>query len=179
MVPSEGGTRERSAVASATVCARYHAAVKTVLQRVSKASVRVDGHVVASIDVGVLALLCVEKGDGPADALLTARKIAGLRMFPGVAPMDRSVLEVGGQCLLVSQFTLTGRVDKGRRPSFDRAEDPKEAEGLWRRVAEDLQVLGVPVQLGVFGAHMEVSLVNDGPVTLLVFTRGGALLAAP
>jgi D-tyrosyl-tRNA(Tyr) deacylase len=161
------------------VCSRYHAEVKTVLQRVAKASVRVDGHVVACIERGVLALCCVERGDGPADALMTARKIAGLRLFAGVTPMDRSLTDVGGQCLLVSQFTLTGRVDKGRRPSFDRAEEPREAEALWRRVGDDLGALGVPVQLGVFGAHMEVDLINDGPVTLLVFTRGGALIASP
>jgi D-tyrosyl-tRNA(Tyr) deacylase len=150
--------------------------MKTVVSRVSRAEVRVDGQVVGRVGRGVLLLVGVERGDTEADALATARKIAGLRIFPGRTPMDLELAEVEGGCLVVSQFTLAGTVRKGRRPGFDAAEAPAAAEALYLRVADELRAQGLPVQTGRFGAHMEVELVNDGPVTLLVFTRDGTVL---
>ncbi|MCA9684092.1 MAG: D-tyrosyl-tRNA(Tyr) deacylase [Myxococcales bacterium] len=150
--------------------------MKTVIQRVSRASVRVDGEVVGEIGRGILVLVGVERGDGVADAHMTARKIAGMRIFPGAKPMDRSVAEIGGAVLVISQFTLAGNVRKGRRPSFDRAEDPERAERLYMTVVEELRSLGLPTQTGRFAAHMEVELVNEGPVTIMIFTEGGVIL---
>jgi D-tyrosyl-tRNA(Tyr) deacylase len=120
-------------------------------------------------------LVGVEHGDTEADADTTARKIAALRMFPGQKPMDLSLGDVGGACLVVSQFTLAASLAKGNRPSFDRAEDPARAEALYLRLAEQLRQAGLTVELGRFGADMQVELVNDGPVTFLVFTRNGRL----
>ncbi len=150
--------------------------MKTVVQRVCSAAVRVDGNLVGQIETGLLLLVGVERGDTGADADATARKVAGLRIFRGASPMDRSVREVGGGCLVVSQFTLAGTVRKGRRPSFDRAEDPDAAKTLYLRVAEQLAAAEIPTQTGRFGAMMEVNSVNDGPVTILVFTRDGVVL---
>lgn len=150
--------------------------MKTVVQRVSRAAVRVDGEVVGSIDRGVMLLVGVHRGDTEADAIATARKIASLRIFPGRTPMDLDLAQVGGGCLVVSQFTLAGTIRKGRRPSFDAAEAPEAAEALYERVADELRTLGLPVQTGRFGAMMEIDMVGDGPVTLLVFTREGSVL---
>jgi D-tyrosyl-tRNA(Tyr) deacylase len=150
--------------------------MRTVVSRVSRAEVRVEGQVVGQVGRGVLLLVGVERGDTEADALATARKIAGLRMFPGRTPMDLDLTEVEGGCLVVSQFTLAGTVRKGRRPGFDAAEVPAAAEALYLRVVEELRAHGLPVQAGVFGAYMEVESVGDGPVTLLVFTRDGTVL---
>lgn len=153
--------------------------MKTVLQRVTRAEVRVAGMVVASIDRGVLVFVGVEKGDGPTDADVTARKIAALRLFPGRTPMDLSLAEAQAACLVVSQFTLAASLARGNRPSFEPAEEPARAEALYERVAQALREGGVPVATGRFGADMEVELVNDGPVTFLVFTRNGALVKQP
>jgi D-tyrosyl-tRNA(Tyr) deacylase len=150
--------------------------MKTVIQRVLRAEVRVEDEVVARIGRGLVLLVGVEKGDGEADATATGRKIAGLRVFPGRTPMDRDLGEVGGECLVVSQFTLAGSVRKGRRPGFDAAEDPARAEALYLRVADEIRAAGHRVQTGHFGALMDVELVNDGPVTLLVQTKDGALV---
>ena len=150
--------------------------MKTVLQRVARAEVRVEGEIVGQISKGVLVLVAVERGDGPADVRSTARKIASLRIFPDATPMDRSLSEVGGACLVVSQFTIAGSVKKGRRPSFDRAADPAEAEALYESLIAELRAYELPVASGRFGAHMEVELTNDGPVTLLIMTTGGVLL---
>jgi D-tyrosyl-tRNA(Tyr) deacylase len=150
--------------------------LKTVVQRVSGASVRVDGEIVGQIGRGVLALVAVERGDTLADALATARKLASLRMFPGDKPMDRTLTEVGGGALVISQFTLAGTVRKGRRPSFDRAEDPRLAEPLYLAVVDELRAAGIPTATGKFAASMSVELVNDGPVTLLIFTEAGVVL---
>ena len=155
--------------------------MRSVVQRVSRASVTVDGEVVGAIERGVLILVGVERGDTEADAVATAKKIAGLRIFPSDQrpmdrPMDRPLADIGGGCLVVSQFTLAGTVTKGRRPSFDRAEDPAVAERLYLRVAAELAAQGLPVATGRFGASMAVELLNDGPVTLLVFTRDGTVL---
>jgi len=150
--------------------------VKTVLQRVRRAEVRVDGAPIGRIERGVVLLVGVERGDGEADADTTARKIAAMRIFPGRTPMDLTLREVGGACLVVSQFTLAASLAKGNRPSFEPAEEPARAEALYLRVAAQLREAGLPVETGRFGADMEVDLVNDGPVTFLVFTAGGALV---
>ena len=149
--------------------------MKTVVQRVTRARVTVDGEVVGEIARGVMLLVGVEKGDAEADADATARKIAALRIFPGKTPMDLTLAEVGGGCLVVSQFTLCASLSKGNRPSFEPAEAPARAEALYVRVAEALRAAGLPVATGRFGADMAVELVNDGPVTFLVVTKDGAL----
>src|SRR5690606_21907805 len=118
--------------------------MKTVIQRVSRAEVRVDGEVVGTIDRGVVALVGVERGDALADAHMTARKLAGLRIFPGQKPMHRNLLEVGGAALVISQFTLAGDIRKGRRPSFSEAEDPERAESLYLAVVTELRERGIP-----------------------------------
>jgi D-aminoacyl-tRNA deacylase len=138
--------------------------------------VRVDGEVVGAIDRGLLALTAVEKGDTLADVQATAAKLASLRCFPGATPMDRTLAEVGGGCLVVSQFTIAGSLKKGRRPSFDWAELPERARELYEALAAAIRGHGIPVATGRFAAHMEVELVNDGPVTLLLFTQGGAVV---
>ena len=150
--------------------------MRTVVQRVARAEVRVDGEAVARIGRGLLLFTGVEKGDGEADADATARKIAALRIFPGKTPMDLTVAEVGGACLVVSQFTLCASLAKGNRPSFEPAEVPARAEPLYLRVAAALRAVGLPVETGRFGADMAVDLVNDGPVTFLIVTQGGALV---
>jgi D-tyrosyl-tRNA(Tyr) deacylase len=149
--------------------------MKTVVQRVTRAEVRVAGDVVGAIASGVMLLVGVEKGDAEADADATARKIAALRIFPGKTPMDLTLAEVGGGCLVVSQFTLCASLSKGNRPSFEPAEAPARAEALYLRVADGLRDAGLPVATGRFGADMAVELVNDGPVTFLVVTKDGAL----
>jgi D-tyrosyl-tRNA(Tyr) deacylase len=149
--------------------------MKSVVQRVTRAEVRVDGEIVGQIDRGVLALVAVERGDTLADALATARKLASLRMFPGDKPMDRTLAEVGGAALVISQFTLAGSVRKGRRPSFDRAEDPDKAQVLYLAVVDELRASGIETATGKFAASMSVELVNDGPVTLLIFTEAGVV----
>jgi D-tyrosyl-tRNA(Tyr) deacylase len=150
--------------------------VKTVVQRVTRAKVTVGAEVVGEIARGVMLLVGVEKGDAEADADATARKIAALRIFEGKTPMDRTLAEVGGACLVVSQFTLCASLAKGNRPSFEPAEAPARAEALYLRVADALRAAGLPVATGRFGADMAVELVNDGPVTFLVLAKDGALV---
>jgi D-tyrosyl-tRNA(Tyr) deacylase len=150
--------------------------VKTVVQRVTRARVTVGGEVAGEIARGVMLLVGVEKGDAEADADATARKIAALRIFPGKTPMDLTLAEVGGGCLVVSQFTLCASLAKGNRPSFEPAEAPARAEALYLRVADALRAAGLPVATGRFGADMAVELVNDGPVTFLVLAKDGALV---
>jgi D-tyrosyl-tRNA(Tyr) deacylase len=146
--------------------------VRAVLQRVLSAEVTVDGRRVGAIGVGLLVLLGVEAGDGPVDVVYTADKIADLRCFADEADrMNRSVAEVGGGVLVVSQFTLCGDTRKGRRPSFDGAAPPSEARLLYENVIAHLRARGLPVETGEFQATMAVSLINDGPVTFLVDSR--------
>jgi D-tyrosyl-tRNA(Tyr) deacylase len=143
--------------------------MRVVLQRVSRASVRVCGEMRGEIEGGVLVLLGVEAGDAPAEAERLAGKTARLRIFPAAdGRFDRSLLDVEGAALVVSQFTLLADTARGNRPSFTRAARPEEAEPLVERFCEALRELGVPVETGDFGARMEVELVNDGPVTILV-----------
>lgn len=145
----------------------------TVLQRVLAASVLVDEQVVGAIEHGLLLFVGVEQGDTDADADATARKVAALRCFAGRTPMDRTVGETGGGCLVVSQFTLAAELAQGNRPSFVAAAPPATAEPLYLRVAEQLRAAGLPVATGVFGAKMEVALRNDGPATFVLTVRGG------
>ena len=143
--------------------------MKTVIQRVTSASVEVAGEVVGAIGPGILVLLGVEKGDRERDADWLAEKITALRIFEDEAgKMNRSLLEIGGELLAVSQFTLAGNCAKGRRPSFDSAAPPDEANRLYEYFVGAVRRLGVPVATGVFQAMMMVSLVNDGPVTFIL-----------
>jgi len=148
--------------------------VKAVIQRVKEARVRVDGRVVGEIGTGVLVLLGVEMGDGRKQADWMAEKIVNLRIFPdGQGKMNLALQDVGGEMLAVSQFTLAGNCSKGRRPSFDTAADPEEANRLYNYFMGQVWELGVTVQSGIFQADMEVSLVNDGPVTFILETPPG------
>jgi D-tyrosyl-tRNA(Tyr) deacylase len=149
--------------------------VITVVQRVKRAQVEVAGERVGQIAAGLLIFVGVERGDSEADAEATARKIAALRIFPGAHPMDRSVKDAGGACLVVSQFTLAGSIRKGNRPGFETAEAPARAEALYQQVAARLRAEGLPVATGRFAADMDVELVNDGPVTFLVVVRDGTV----
>jgi len=142
--------------------------MRAVVQRVSRAEVRVAGEVVGRIGPGLVIFLAVEKGDGAEAVAKAAERFATLRVFPDEeGKMNRALGEVGGSILLVSQFTLAGSIARGRRPSFDGAEAPERARQLYESLVQALQERGVPVETGVFGAHMEVELVNDGPVTFL------------
>ena len=144
-------------------------AMRAVCQRVSRAQVRVEGRPVGQIGPGLCVLLGVARGDGSADAGRLAGKVARLRVFPDEAGrFDRSVLDVAGAALVVSQFTLIADTAKGNRPSFTDAAPPEEAEPLYERFCAELEALGVQVERGVFGAHMELELVNDGPVTIVL-----------
>ncbi len=143
--------------------------MRAVCQRVSEARVRVGGEVVGEIGAGLCVLLGVARGDGEGDAERLAAKVARLRIFADEeGRFDRSLVDVGGSALVVSQFTLLADTTKGNRPSFSGAAPPEEAEPLYERFCEGLRELGVPVQRGVFGAAMQVELVNDGPVTIVV-----------
>ncbi len=143
--------------------------MKVLVQRVSRAEVRVEGSAVGRIGRGLLVFLGVEAGDADLDADYFADKTAALRIFPDDAgKMNRSVEEAGGAVLVVSQFTLAGSTRYGRRPSFSRAAAPELAEALYARFAERLAGRGIEVATGRFRAMMEVELVNDGPVTLLL-----------
>lgn len=146
--------------------------MRTVLQRVTRASVAVDERVVGSIGAGLLALVGVAAGDGPADVAYTASKIRDVRIFgDDQGRMNRSVVDVAGALLVVSQFTLIGDVRHGRRPSFDGAAPPNEARRWFDALVDDLRASGLTVETGQFQAHMHVTLENDGPVTVLVDSR--------
>jgi D-tyrosyl-tRNA(Tyr) deacylase len=146
--------------------------MKVVLQRVVKASVSVQGKIAGEIGRGVCLLVGMEKGDTEKDAQSLAKKIAELRIFPDKeGKMNRSLLDVRGEVLAVSQFTLAGSVRKGRRPSFDNAESPVRAEKLFEEFVVFIRDFGLTVETGIFGAMMEVSLINDGPVTFLLQDR--------
>jgi D-aminoacyl-tRNA deacylase len=142
--------------------------VRLILQRVSAASVTVEEEVVGKIGPGLLVFVGIEKGDGPAQIQAAADKLAGLRVFEDDAgKMNLDLAAMGGAFLIVSQFTLAGSIAKGRRPSFDRAAPPDEAQPLIEALVEDLRSRGFSVETGRFRAHMKVALVNDGPVTLI------------
>jgi len=143
--------------------------VRAVVQRVSRASVTVDGQVAGKIEGGFMVLLGVSEEDTAADAEYLANKIVGLRVFEDDdGKMNLSLQDVGGQMLVVSQFTLFGDCRKGRRPSFIAAARPEQANGLYEKFVELVRGQGIHVETGVFQAMMDVDLVNQGPVTLLV-----------
>ena len=146
-----------------------------VVQRVSRAEVRVGGSPVGAIGRGLLVLLGVEQGDAALDADWNAAKVAELRIFPDDADrMNLSVEDVGGSVLVVSQFTLASSTRRGRRPSFESAADPAQAQALYERFVATLVSRGLVVATGTFRAMMEVELVNDGPVTILLDPRAEA-----
>ena len=146
--------------------------MRLVIQRVKSASVRVAGETVSSIGKGLLVFAGSQEGDGDADIRFCAEKIRGLRIFEDEnEKMNLSVADVGGEVLLVSQFTLLGDARRGRRPSFSSAEPPETARDTFDRLADAVRETGLPVQTGVFRAHMEVTLLNDGPVTILLDSR--------
>ena len=146
--------------------------MRAVVQRVTRASVRVGGDLAGAIERGFLVLIGVGVDDGDADADALAQKIAGLRVFDDRSgAMNLALADVGGAVLVVSQFTLLGDVRKGRRPSFITAARGADAQRRYERVAAKLRETGLHVDTGVFGADMAVELVNDGPVTILIDTR--------
>ena len=145
--------------------------MRALIQRVSEASVTVEGAVVGAAGPGLLVLLCAVEGDGEAEADFLAGKIAKLRIFEDEAgKMNRSLLDTGGEALVVSQFTLAADWRKGNRPSFIGAAEPARAEALYERFCNQLEAAGVPVATGRFAAKMAVALVNDGPVTIWLDT---------
>ena len=149
--------------------------MKSVIQRVSRASVHVEGKVVGQIESGLLVLLGVAKGDGETDGRYLVEKIRTLRIFSDEQEkMNRSLVDIGGSVLLVSQFTLLGRTANGRRPSFDEAAPPDEAKRLYEHVVTALRNQGTPVETGIFAEKMQVELLNDGPVTFVLDSRGAS-----
>ena len=147
--------------------------MRAVVQRVNSARVRVGGRVVGEIARGLLVFVGVARDDDATDTQYVARKILDLRVFEGLEgkPMDRSVVDIGGGVLVVSQFTLYGDVRKGRRPSFDAAASPGEARATYEDFVRELRAAHTPVETGEFQAMMQVELVNDGPVTVLVDSK--------
>jgi D-tyrosyl-tRNA(Tyr) deacylase len=149
--------------------------MKAVIQRVTRASVHVEGKTVGQIEYGLLALLGVAKGDGESDGRYLVEKIRTLRIFSDEqGKMNRSLADIGGSVLLVSQFTLLGRTANGRRPSFDEAAPQDEAKRLYEEVVTGLRDHGTHVETGVFAAYMQVELLNDGPVTFVLDSRGAS-----
>jgi D-tyrosyl-tRNA(Tyr) deacylase len=143
--------------------------MKVVLQRVSSASVTVENTIVGQIGQGIMILLGIEKGDGEAQADWLVDKITGIRIFNDEeGKMNRSVIDIGGALLVVSQFTLAGNCTKGRRPSFDTAAPAEEGKRLYDYFVASARRVGLPVATGIFQADMQVSLVNDGPVTFIL-----------
>ena len=146
--------------------------MRAVIQRVERASVSVEGEIRGQIGAGFLVLIGVEEGDGDADFRYIDEKVPNLRVFEDEqGKMNRSLLDVGGELLAVSQFTLLGDARGGRRPSFITAARPETADPMYERLVADWRARGIRVETGVFGAHMKVSLVNDGPVTILLDSR--------
>lgn len=146
--------------------------MRAVVQRVSQASVTVAGEIVGQIGRGLLVLLGVAEGDTPEDVVTLSQKVCGLRIFEdGDGKMNLDVKEICGGVLVVSQFTLLGDCRKGRRPSFIAAARPEQADALYRSFVAEIQGQGITVATGRFQTHMDVSLVNDGPVTLLLDSR--------
>lgn len=147
--------------------------MKAVVQRVKHASVTVDDQVIADTGRGLAILLGVQKGDGAKDVNYLAEKIVNLRIFEDDArKMNLSILDVHGEALVVSQFTLLGDCSRGRRPGFDKAAPPEIAETLYNEFVDMIKACGVPVQTGKFQAKMLFDIANDGPVTLILDTRG-------
>ncbi len=145
--------------------------MRAVVQRVKESSVSVDGEIVGAIGRGLMVLLGVQRGDDDARARKLAEKLVNYRVFPDDQDrMNLSLKDVGGEMLVVSQFTLCADTRKGRRPGFDAAAPPQEAEALYERFVEHVRALGVRAATGRFGARMEVAILNDGPVTFVFET---------
>jgi D-tyrosyl-tRNA(Tyr) deacylase len=143
--------------------------MKAVIQRVTSASVTVEGAIAGRIGRGIMVLLGIEKGDAEAQAEWLVDKIRGLRIFnDDDGKMNRSVVDIGGSLLVISQFTLAGNCSKGKRPSFDTAAPPDEGKRLYDRFVAAARHSGLPVETGIFQADMQVALVNDGPVTFIL-----------
>jgi len=150
--------------------------MRTIIQRVERAEVRVDEEVVGRIGRGALLLVAIVQGDGEPEVRATAEKVGKLRFFPGRTPMDLNLHDIGGGVLVVSQFTLAGTLKKGNRPEFTNAAAPADAERLYLRLAELLREQGLVVATGRFRAAMDVELVNDGPVTFVLDAVAGAVV---
>ena len=150
--------------------------MRVVVQRVGEATVRVDGQTVERIGHGLVVLVGIAAGDSTDDVAAIAAKLASLRIFrDGDRKMNRSVVDVGGEILVVSQFTLLAEVRKGRRPSWVGAAAPEQAEQLIDELVRRLREEGIPVRTGVFGASMQVALINDGPVTIVIDSSHGRI----
>ena len=146
--------------------------MKAVIQRVKSASVSVDDKIIGEISVGFLILLGVEQNDTEDDLNYLVNKTVGLRIFKDDNKnMNLSIKDIGGEALVVSQFTLCADTSRGRRPSFIKAANPEEADSMYQQFCEQLKVNNIPIEMGRFGAMMDVSLVNDGPVTILLDSR--------
>ncbi len=146
--------------------------MKALIQRVEHAEVSVHGKVVGRISNGLLILLCAMKGDNDKDLLYMLRKISNLRIFgDSDKRMNLSLMDIKGEALVISQFTLAARSRKGNRPSFDSAEEPEKAKKAYERFIDKFREMGIRVESGEFGADMKVEIVNDGPVTLLIDSR--------
>ena len=147
--------------------------MRALLQRVSEASVSLEGEVLAAIGPGLVVLVCAEKGDDEAQAGIFARKIANMRLFADAGgKTNLSILNVGGEALVISQFTLAADWRRGNRPGFSAAADPETAQRLYDYLCKQLAAEGVPVKTGRFRSHMAVSLVNDGPMTIWMDSGG-------
>ena len=143
--------------------------MKVLIQRVKKASVTIDNELFSSIDKGILALVGIEKGDSNEQVQKAAKKIANLRIFPDENDkMNLSLVDVHGEMLVVSQFTLCGDCKKGTRPSFDKSAPPQIANELYENFVEEIKIYGIKTQTGKFAAMMDVELINDGPVTFMI-----------
>lgn len=143
--------------------------MKVLIQRVKQASVTIDGELYSSIGYGILALVGIEKGDTIEQVQKSAKKITGLRIFPDENDkMNRSLIDVEGEMLIVSQFTLCGDCKKGTRPSFDKSAHPEIANELYEKFIQEVSTYGIKTQTGKFAAMMDVSLINDGPVTFMI-----------
>jgi D-tyrosyl-tRNA(Tyr) deacylase len=149
--------------------------MKALLQRVSSAKVEVNGQVLGEIKKGLLVFLCAIRGDTTKDLDYVIHKVPALRIFEDEAgKMNLSVMDIKGEVLVVSQFTLAATTRKGNRPSFENAEEPEQAQAMYSAFVQGLRSRGIMVRTGVFGAMMDVSLVNDGPVTILIDSREGS-----
>ena len=143
--------------------------MKVLIQRVKNASVTIDGEIYSEINQGILALVGIEKGDNIENVQKVAKKIANLRIFPDEnGKMNKSIVDITGEMLIVSQFTLCGDCKKGTRPSFDKSASPDIANNLYEAFINEIKTFGIKTGTGKFGAMMDVALINDGPVTFMI-----------